>query len=340
MDVTLCDVGPRDGLQTEAVAIPAATRAELCARLAATGVPLIEAVSFVRDELVPAMAEPEAVVAALDPAVVPRLAGLVLNERGYARLAATPLRAVRVTFGTTETFQQRNGGSSVEDGAARAAAVATAARVDGRSVTAVLSCSFGCPYEGEVDEGRVADLAARGALFADAVILADTIGVAGPSAVRRLVRRVLAAGVPVGVHLHDTRGTAVAGVLAALGEGAQLVDASVGGVGGCPFAPGAQGNVATEDLVLRPRARGGRDRDRPRRARGRRALAGRRARPPAPRSGAARRALAGDVAPAPYAASAATAGGSCSSAGRYCRQVSGTRGVASRMKSTGAGGRG
>lgn len=246
--VVICDVGPRDGLQAEPASIAPAIRAELCRRLAGTGVPRIEAVSFVRDDLVPTMADPEAVVAALDPGAV-AFAGLVLNERGYERLAATGLRDVHVTFGVTETFQQRNGGSTLEGGVARAEAVAHAARADGRRVQAVLSCCFGCPYEGEVDEGAVSVLAARAAAFADEVVLADTIGVAGPSAVRRLVARVATSGRPTGVHLHDTRGTAVAGALAALEGGATLLDAAVGGVGGCPFAPGAQGNVATEDLV-------------------------------------------------------------------------------------------
>lgn len=228
--------------------MPALGRAELCRRLAGAGLQRIEAVSFVRDELVPAMADAEAVVAALDLDAT-AYAGLVLNERGYERLAATDLHDVHVTFGVTETFQERNGGSSVTEGVARAEAVARRARTDGRRVTAVLSCSFGCPYEGRVDTGAVAAHAERAGSFADAVVLADTIGVATPTAVRSLVARVLGASGPIGVHLHDTRGTAAACALAALEAGATVLDASVGGVGGCPFAPGAQGNVATEDLV-------------------------------------------------------------------------------------------
>ena len=160
------------------------------------------------------------------------------------------LGAVHVTFGATESFQAENGGSSVDEGLRRAEAVALRSRDDGRPVTVVVSCAFGCPYEGAVDPGRVYDLAGRASTFADAIVLADTIGVAGPTEVARQVERcVRTLRQTVGVHLHDTRGTAAAGVLAAIGAGATVVDASVGGVGGCPFAPGAQGNLATEDVV-------------------------------------------------------------------------------------------
>ena len=250
MAIDICDVGPRDGLQSLDITLPPATRAELAGRLAACGLQRVEVASFVRDELVPAMAGAEEVVAALPPAGATTWAGLVLNDRGYDRLAPTGLSEVHATFGVTETFQQRNGGSSVEEGLVRALAVAERARVDGRRATVTLSCAFGCPYEGEVDPGRVFDLAARAAAGgANETVLADTIGVAVPSEVRALVARCVAELGPTGVHLHDTRGTAVACVVAALEAGTTLVDASVGGVGGCPFAPGAQGNVATEDVV-------------------------------------------------------------------------------------------
>jgi hydroxymethylglutaryl-CoA lyase len=249
--VALCDVGPRDGLQSLDVTLPPATRAELAGRLAAAGLQRVEVASFVRDELVPAMAGAEEVVAALPAADgTTTWAGLVLNERGYDRLAATELREIHVTFGVTETFQQRNGGSSVADGVARALTVVERARGDGRRATVTLSCAFGCPYEGRVDQGVVFELAGRAASGgADEVVLADTIGVAGPSEVRRLVGRCVSELGPTGVHLHDTRGTALACVVPALEAGAVVLDASVGGVGGCPFAPGAQGNVATEDVV-------------------------------------------------------------------------------------------
>ena len=247
----LCDVGPRDGLQSLDVVLPPRARAELAGRLAAAGLPRVEVASFVRDDLVPAMAGAEAVVEALPDRPETTWSGLVLNERGYERLAATVLAEAHATFGVTESFQQRNGGSSVTEGLERALAIVRRARADGRRATVTLSCSFGCPYEGTVDHGVVHDLAARVAAGgADEVVLADTIGVASPSEASALVTRcVRDVGVATGVHLHDTRGTALACVLASLEAGAVVVDASVGGVGGCPFAPGAQGNVATEDVV-------------------------------------------------------------------------------------------
>jgi isopropylmalate/homocitrate/citramalate synthase len=248
--VQLCDVAPRDGLQSLDLTLPPATRAELAGRLAAAGLHRVEVASFVRDDLVPAMAGADEVVTALPKATGTTWAGLVLNEKGYDRLAATRLAEVHVSFGVTESFQQRNAGSSVDDGVARALTVVDRARVDGRQATVTLSCSFGCPYEGVVDPGVVLDLAARAAAGgADEVVLADTIGVATPTEVRHLVGRCVSDLGPTGVHLHDTRGTALACVLAALEAGASVVDGSVGGVGGCPFAPGAQGNVATEDVV-------------------------------------------------------------------------------------------
>lgn len=230
--------------------MPPALRAELAGRLAAARLPVVEAASFVRDDLVPAMVGAEEVAAALPVTVGTTFAGLVLNEHGYERLRTTPLRAVHVSFGVTESFQQRNGGSTVEEGLARAGRVAELARADGRPVTVTLSCAFGCPYEGVVDPGVVYDLAGCASVFSDVVVLADTIGVAAPAGVRRQVERVhRTLRQEVGVHLHDTRGGAGACALAAVEAGASVLDASVGGVGGCPFAPGSQGNVATEDLV-------------------------------------------------------------------------------------------
>ncbi len=249
--VEICDVAPRDGLQNEERVLAPSTRAELAGRLAAAGLSRVEVASFVRDDLVPQMAGAEEVVAALPEAAGVTWAGLVLNERGYERLRATGLGEVHVSIGATEEFQQRNGGSSVDEGLARAAAVIAAAAADDRRATVTLSCAFGCPFEGEVDAGAVYDLAARcAAAGATEIVLADTIGVAVPRQVATLVdrlRRTLRE--PVGVHLHDTRGTAVACAWAAVEAGATLLDTSVGGVGGCPFAPGAQGNVATEDVV-------------------------------------------------------------------------------------------
>jgi hydroxymethylglutaryl-CoA lyase/(R)-citramalyl-CoA lyase len=241
--VTVCDVGPRDGLQNEPDVLPVETRAELVSRLAATGLPRIEAVAFVRDELVPQMAGAEAVVAAARPGGA-ELSGLVLNERGYERLAATRLDRVNVTLAATDAFNRRNANASLEEAVVRAAAILALAD---RPSTATVSCAFGCPFEGEVDPGAVADLCER--LDADELVLADTIGVATPRRVRRLVERVAILGRPVGFHGHNTRNTGHVSAWAALDGGATILDASVGGLGGCPFSPEATGNVATEDLV-------------------------------------------------------------------------------------------
>jgi isopropylmalate/homocitrate/citramalate synthase len=240
--VLLCDVGPRDGLQNEAEALTPGTRAELVGRLAATGLPRIEAVSFVREDRVPQMADAEEVVARIERREGTELAGLVLNMRGWERFALTGLDRVNVTFAATETFNRKNGNASLEDGAGRAEAILVAA--GDLPATVTISCSFGCPYEGRVDAGVVAELAGRFAGRAE-VVLADTIGVATPSAVRALVERTGAAG----FHGHNTRNTGYANCLAALEAGARVLDASVGGLGGCPYAPRATGNVATEDLV-------------------------------------------------------------------------------------------
>jgi hydroxymethylglutaryl-CoA lyase/(R)-citramalyl-CoA lyase len=245
--VILCDVGPRDGLQNEAAAFAPAVRAELCRRLAAARLPRVEAVSFVRDDLVPQMAGAEEVVGALGDGGSTRFSGLVLNERGFDRLVASGLREVHVAFAVTESFQGRNAGGSVEEGLAAANAIVARARGEGIEATVTLSVAFGCPFEGRVDEGLVADLAAR--VEADELVLADTIGVATPRQVRRLVERVAATGKRLGGHFHNTRNTGYANALAALEGGAEVLDASVGGLGGCPFAPRATGNVATEDLV-------------------------------------------------------------------------------------------
>jgi hydroxymethylglutaryl-CoA lyase len=244
MNVLICDVGPRDGLQNEPGVVPPALRAELVTRLAAAGVPRIEAVSFVRADRVPQMAGAEEVVAAVDRGGA-ELSGLVLNERGHERFAATALDRVNCTLAATETFNERNGNATLEEAVRRVRAIVAAADAP---VTITLSCAFGCPFEGEVDPGTVADLCERLG-GADELVLADTIGVATPKRVRRLVERVSILGPRIGAHLHNTRNTGYASAWAALDGGAAVLDASIGGLGGCPFSPNATGNVATEDLV-------------------------------------------------------------------------------------------
>jgi isopropylmalate/homocitrate/citramalate synthase len=244
MRVTICDVGPRDGLQNEPETLAPAVRAELVSRLAAARVPRIEAVSFVRDDLVPQMAGAEEVVALVDRGGS-ELSGLVLNERGYARFAQTRLDRVNCTLAATETFNERNGNATLAQAVDRVLAIVAAANVP---VTVTVSCAWGCPFEGEVDPATVADLCER-LDGAGELVLADTIGVATPRRVQRLVERVSILGRPVGAHLHNTRNTGYAGAWGALEGGATVLDASVGGLGGCPFSPRATGNVATEDLV-------------------------------------------------------------------------------------------
>jgi len=240
LTLTLCDVGPRDGLQNEAETLEPATRAELVNRLAAAGLQRVEAVSFVRDDRVPQMARAEEVVERIDRRRGTEYSGLVLNDQGYERFARTGLDRVNATLGATESFNQRNGNASLEEAAARVERILAAAE---QPATVTISVAFGCPFEGRVDAGAVAELAAR---FRGAeVVLADTIGVAAPREVEALVERTGAAG----FHGHNTRNTGYANALAALEAGATVLDASVGGLGGCPYAPRASGNVATEDLV-------------------------------------------------------------------------------------------
>jgi isopropylmalate/homocitrate/citramalate synthase len=244
MNVTICDVGPRDGLQNEPETLEPAVRAELVSRLAAAGVPRIEAVSFVRDARVPQMAGAEEVVAAAQRGGA-ELSGLVLNERGYERFAQTSLDRVNCTFAATEEFNRRNGNASLDEAVERVRAIVAAAQVP---TTVTVSCAWGCPFEGEVDPGVVAELCER-VDGAEELVLADTIGVATPRRVQRLVERVSILGKPVGAHLHNTRNTGYASAWDALAGGATVLDASIGGLGGCPFSPQATGNVATEDLV-------------------------------------------------------------------------------------------
>src|SRR6266513_6270288 len=244
MALTLCDVGPRDGLQNEPDMLASSVRAELVNKLAAAGLRRIEAVSFVRDDRIPQMAGAEEVVAAIERREGVEYAGLVLNEQGFERLRATGLDRANVTLGATDTFNRRNGNASLTEAKARVERILAEAD---RSTTATISVAFGCPFEGEVDPGAVAELAAK--IDAGELILADTIGVATPSAVRSLVERVKALGKPVGFHGHNTRNTGYANALAAVDAGAAVLDASIGGLGGCPYAPRATVYIATEDLV-------------------------------------------------------------------------------------------
>jgi len=242
----VCDVGPRDGLQNDKVSLEPAVRAELCTRLAAAGLQRIEAASFVHPKLVPQMAGAEEVFAQLDPdeAVY---ASLVLNRKGLDRALETSTREIHVAYPVTDTFARKNQNTTVEEAARTAEEIIGATDL---KVTATISVAFGCPFEGHVDPGLVIEHAHRmAAAGADEVILADTIGVGVPRQVKELVPRALEGGKPVGLHMHNTRNTGYANAIAGLEHGATVFDASVGGLGGCPFAPRATGNIATEDLI-------------------------------------------------------------------------------------------
>jgi isopropylmalate/homocitrate/citramalate synthase len=248
--VRLYDVGPRDGLQNEPDVLAPDVRAELVGRLVEAGLQAVEVASFVDPRRVPQMAGAEEVVAALHRPDRVVYAGLALNEQGYERLAASGLDEVRFSFGATESFNRRNQNALVEESLELGRLIAGRAREDGIRSTLIVSVAFGCPFEGPVEERRVLDLAENLAeARPDVLMLADTIGVAVPGQVSRLIDGVAALGLPTGGHFHNTRNTGYANALAALEAGASVLDASVGGLGGCPFAPRATGNIATEDLV-------------------------------------------------------------------------------------------
>jgi len=250
MSITICDVGPRDGLQNDPKVLEPEIRAELVNRLAAAGLPRIEAVSFVNPARVPQMAGAEEVVQAIDrvPGVV--YAGLALNDRGYDRLRETGLDEVHFALAASEEFNQRNQGAAVEDSVQSAERIVARAHADSIRVTVTIGTSFGCPFEGAIDPERVLEIAARLVRAdADEIVFADTVGVGVPRQVRHLVSEGVKLGKPVGVHLHNTRSTGFANAYEAIASGATLLDSSVGGIGGCPFAPRATGNISTEDLV-------------------------------------------------------------------------------------------
>jgi isopropylmalate/homocitrate/citramalate synthase len=250
MRIEIVDVGPRDGLQNEDRTLTPEVRAELCEKLAAAGVPRVEAASFVNPKRVPQMAGAEEVMATIERSPHTSYAGLVLNEKGYERAIEAGVDEVRYAFPVTETFAKRNQNTTVADATKLAARLVERARLDGVRVSITLSAAFGDPFEGKVDPGHVLEVAGEIAeSVPDEIVLADTIGVGVPSQVRNLVEGVAAHGITVGCHFHDTRNTGIANAVAAVESGAMVLDASIGGTGGCPFAPRATGNIATEDLV-------------------------------------------------------------------------------------------
>lgn len=255
--VDIVDVSPRDGLQNEAGFIETPDKLALIGRLVAMGARRIEVASFVNPRRVPQMADAEGVVAGLPPAPGVRFIGLCLNQRGVERAIASrnaprPLDECGCVLVASDTFGIINQGQTIADGIAANSAMLKMARDAGLFAQVTISAAFGCPYEGPVPAARVIDLARRMAdAGAQEIALADTIGVAVPRQVGELVGAVIEAiaPVPIRIHLHDTRGLAPANAWAAWAAGCRTFDAALGGLGGCPFAPGAAGNVGTEELL-------------------------------------------------------------------------------------------
>ena len=251
--IEIVEVGPRDGLQNEARALSVADRVTFITKLEAAGVRRIETVSFVNDRRVPQMAHAEEVMAALPaPAKGVRRIGLVLNARGWERCVGAGCDEANVVICASEGFGVRNQGTTPEQQLDFLADVMERNRTEGPPVSATVSVAFGCPFDGEIPEGRLTAIVRRIADMGVAEIaLADTIGVADPWTVRRRVEaaRAVAPKAKLRLHFHDTRRTGLANAFAGVEAGVDVLDASAGGFGGCPFAPNATGNIATEDLV-------------------------------------------------------------------------------------------
>ncbi len=252
--IEICEVGPRDGLQSEPRIWTAEERIDLINRLSETGVARIESVSFVHPKRVPQMADAEAVMAGIDRKNGVTYAGLALNARGADRAIDAGVDEVRYVVVASETFNQKNQGASVYDTMAGYSEIAGKVTDAGLKLSGVIGASFGCPFEGHVDPASVVDLVKRlvdGG--AKEIGLADTIGSAVPTQITDMIARVREAIGPeivFGLHLHNTRNTGFANAAAAAMAGIDFLDASVGGIGGCPFAPRATGNIATEDLCF------------------------------------------------------------------------------------------
>ena len=250
--IEIVEVGPRDGLQNEALLVSTADKVALIRRCIAAGARRIEVASFVNPRKVPQMADAEAVVEILGRTEGVTRIGLVLNLRGAERALAAGVDQLGAVAVASDTFGVRNQGQDTWQSVAEAKAIIAMAQAAGRSAQVTIAAAFGCPFEGEIDPARVVEMARQLAQAGQCeVALADTIGVAVPAQVTALVTAVreAIAPLPVRVHFHDTRGTGVANAWAAAEAGAATVDASLGGLGGCPFAPGAAGNVATEDVA-------------------------------------------------------------------------------------------
>ena len=251
--VTVYEVGPRDGLQNESAIIPVETKAEFIRRLVGAGLRTVEVTSFVRPEWVPQLADAEELLTKLPDAPGVRFPVLVPNPRGLSRALAAGVGTIAIFGSATETFAQRNLNRSVDESLAMFAPVVQEARAADVVVRAYVSMCFGDPWEGDVPIGQVVDVAGRMVdLGCEELSIGDTIGVATPGHVRALISALIDGGIPlerIAVHFHDTYGQALSNTLAALQAGITTIDASAGGLGGCPYAKSATGNLATEDLV-------------------------------------------------------------------------------------------
>ena len=250
--VKLVEVGPRDGLQAEPRTVPIATRIALIDRLAAAGLPVVEAGSFVSRKWVPQMADTAAVLAGIERRPETRYPVLVPNMRGYDAAIAAGAEEIAIFAAASETFSQRNINCSIAESFARFQPVCEAAVAAGIRVRGYVSCVLGCPYEGTIAPAAVAGVAERlAAMGCDEVSLGDTIGVGTPDAALAMLETVAGAvgAARLALHFHDTYGQALANILACLDTGVATIDSAVSGLGGCPYAPGAAGNVATEDVV-------------------------------------------------------------------------------------------
>jgi hydroxymethylglutaryl-CoA lyase len=251
--VTIVEVGPRDGLQNEATAVPTDEKVAFIDALSAAGLRVVEATAFVSPKAIPQLADGEEVFRRIAKRPGVRYPVLVPNERGLDRAESAGAREIAVFTAASETFNRKNINASIDESFERFGPVIRRARAAGMRVRGYVSCVFGCPYEGAIAPPAAARVARR-LLDAgcDEISLGDTIGVGVPTQVPAVVERCVDAGVPLSrlaLHFHDTRGTALANVAEGLKQGVRIFDASAGGLGGCPYAPGAAGNVATEDLV-------------------------------------------------------------------------------------------
>ena len=250
--VTIVEVGPRDGLQNEKQILPAATKIELINRLANCGVPVIEAGSFVSPKWVPQMADTESVLTGLTPLPGTRYPVLVPNLTGFERAIQSGAKEIAVFTAASESFTRHNINCGIAESITRLEPVAELAKASGIRVRGYVSCVLGCPYEGEIEMTVVAAVCDQlMQLGCDEISLGDTIGVGTPAVANTLVKTV-GSVVPIGqlaVHFHDTYGQALANILACLDAGIRIIDSSVSGLGGCPYAKGASGNVASEDVV-------------------------------------------------------------------------------------------